>query len=240
MDPGKRKAPERLVIWLHGLTRSKEAMIPALEELADAGFVSLSFDCWQHGERGKESEKELASRVFGNFRRHMWPIIGNTVLDAGRVIDWALGNLNVSSHISMGGLSMGGDISIAAAGFDHRVKCVGAICSTPDWLRPGMQDYYEPGNILPQGEADSYADFFYRMLNPITHIDSYSHCPAMTFECGAEDYHVPPEGALRFQEALGNTYSTCPEKLRVTLHPDVGHAVGPNMVKNCIDWFAAH
>ena len=60
------------------------------------------------------------------------------------------------------------------------------------------------------------------------------------FECGADDHHVPPDGALRFKKALGGIYSSSPEKLRVNLHPDVKHAVVPEMVENCFDWFASH
>jgi len=48
--------------------------------------VALSFDPWQHGERGRETRDELAGRVFGAFRRHMWPILGHTTLDALRVL----------------------------------------------------------------------------------------------------------------------------------------------------------
>ena len=77
--------------------------------------------------------------MFGNFRRYMWPIIGQTALDATRIIDWASDRLGVAPDIAMGGISLGGDISLAAAGLDTRITRVAAIIATPDWLRPGMQ-----------------------------------------------------------------------------------------------------
>jgi prolyl oligopeptidase PreP (S9A serine peptidase family) len=85
-----------------------------------------------------------------------------------------------------------------------------------------------------------YAQFFYEAINPLTNLSSYAHCPAMTFECGAEDDHVPPDGALRFQAALGGTYQEHPDLLRVNLHPDVGHQAAPAMWGNSLAWFLMH
>jgi hypothetical protein len=64
-----------LALWLHPLSRSKEDTVPFLKELAAAGFVAVGFDAWQHGERATESGDQILERVFGGFRRHMWPIL---------------------------------------------------------------------------------------------------------------------------------------------------------------------
>ncbi len=74
---------------------------------------------------------------------------------------------------------MGGDIAVAAAGLDHRVERVAAIIATPDWLRPGMQDLFNPGTVLPPGEPDAYAQYFYDHLNPLTHLAAFVHGPAI-------------------------------------------------------------
>jgi cephalosporin-C deacetylase-like acetyl esterase len=92
-----------------------------LQDLAAKGYVALSFDAWQHGERGSESPQEILGRVFGNFRRHMWAILGQTSLDTLRVIDWAMSSLNVEPHVYLGGLSMGGDIAVTVAGLDQHI-----------------------------------------------------------------------------------------------------------------------
>lgn len=237
--PATRRPNTKLVIWLNGLSGTKEQMQPYLEELAAAGFVALSFDAWQHGERGTETQADLLARVFGNFRREMWPILGQTTLDTLRVIDWAVTTLDVDSDIAMGGVSMGGDIAVAAAGIDRRIRRVAAIMSTPDWLRPGMQDLFHPGALLPPGEPDAYARYFYDHLNPLTHLDAYAHGMAITFECGADDTHVPPDGALRFQAALHAHSPTATERIRVNLVPGAGHRDGSKPVfwQNCLAWF---
>ena len=79
--------PARLVIWLTGLSGNKEKMQPYLQDLAREGFVALSFDPWQHGERGMETSAQMLERVFGAFRKRMWPIPGQTTLDTLRVIE---------------------------------------------------------------------------------------------------------------------------------------------------------
>jgi uncharacterized protein len=65
-------------LWLHPLSRSKEDSIPFLGELAGAGFVAVGFDAFQHGERATERGERIVERVFSGFRRHMWPILGQT------------------------------------------------------------------------------------------------------------------------------------------------------------------
>ena len=235
--PKRRPSRARLVIWLPYFTGKKEEMLPYLRDLADGGFVALSFDPWGHGERGSESGEQLAARVFGNFRRHMWPILGQTALDALRVIDWSIEHLPVADRIAVGGVSMGGDIAVAIAGLDRRVGRVATIVATPDWLRPGMSDIQEPDKLLDPGEADAYAQFFYDRIDPLSHPAHYAHCPAMTFECGALDTHVPPDGALRFKTALQDVYQHCLDRLRVNLHPGTNHdSANPALWRNCLEW----
>jgi len=119
VEPAVRPPAARLALWLPPLTRAKEDALPFLRELAGAGFVAVSFDQWQHGERGTESGEQIAQRVFGNFRGHMWPILGQTTLDSLRVIDWAMATLDTGPEVVAGGVSMGGDVAVALAGIDR-------------------------------------------------------------------------------------------------------------------------
>ncbi len=222
-EPSARRPVRRLVLFLPNLSGSKERMTPFLQDIAAAGFVALSLDPWQHGERSTESQAEMLSRIFGNFRRHMWPILGQTTLDTLRVVDWAVATLDVEPHVSVGGLSMGGDIAVAAAGIDHRLRRVAAVVATPDWLRPGMHDVFDPAIPLPPGEPDAYAQYFYDHLNPLTHLAAYARGPAINFICGERDTHVPPDGALRFRAALRDAHPSAADNVQVNLVPGMGH-----------------
>lgn len=222
---GHEGAP--LALWVPALGMTKDDMRPLLESLAGAGFHAVSLDPWQHGERGSESADEIRARVFTGFRRHMWPILGQTTLDCLRVIDHFGGGPLVA-----GGTSMGGDIAVALAGIDLRVTRVAAIVATPDWTRPGMRDLRDPSRVLPQGEADSYAQWFFDRLDPLIHVDHYRHRPAILFECGADDLHVPSDGAERFAAALG-------EGVQVNVRAGLGHleaAINPQVIENSIAW----
>jgi pimeloyl-ACP methyl ester carboxylesterase len=222
---GDEAAP--LALWVPPLGLTKDDMRGVLEPLAGSGFRAVSLDPWQHGERGSESAEEIRARVFTGFRRHMWPIIGQTTLDCLRVIDRFGGGPVVA-----GGTSMGGDVAVALAGIDRRVTRVAAIVSTPDWTRPGMRDIRDPSRVLPQGDADSYAQWFFDRLDPMTHLDRYAHGPAILFECGADDVHVLPDGAQRFAAELGGD-------VRVNVHPGLGHIDGassPELIASAIAW----
>jgi uncharacterized protein len=141
----------------------------------------------------------------------------------------------------MGGISMGGDMSIATAGIDRRIHCVATMLATPDWLRPGMKDFANPEIEFAQGEPDAYARFFYDRFNPMTNLESYAHLPEMPFECGAQDTLVPPDGALRFQEALKSIYGSKANRLKVNLHANARHdPTIPQMWQNCLKWFINH
>lgn len=203
-----RGAPQQLWIHLHAFGQAKEDAISILDDMADRGFVAVSLDSWQHGARGKLSGEQLLAHVFGNFRRHMWPILGHTTLDVCRLIDWALAEFRLSGPVSVSGLSMGGDVAIAAAGLDARISRVFAVGSTPDWKRPGMRDVFDEDRIVPTGTADLYAQFFYDHLDPLTHVERYARGAELNFVSCESDQHIPPDGVKRFTALLAEQ---CPQ-----------------------------
>ena len=96
--------------------------------------------------------------------------------------------------------------------------------------------------VVAQGEADAYARWFYERLVPLTHIDAYERGPAIAFECGAEDAHVPPDGALRFRAALHEAYPRAAERVRVSVHPGVSHMNGGRsevLLRRCLTWLSS-
>src|SRR5215213_7130755 len=104
MEPSPRRPEAPLALWLHPLSGTKEDAIPFLQDLAGAGFAAVSFDAWQHGQRGTESRDRILERVFGGFRRHMWSILGQTTLHALRAVDWATADLEASPEVVAGRL----------------------------------------------------------------------------------------------------------------------------------------
>jgi hypothetical protein len=114
-----------------------------------------------------------------------------------------------------------------------------AIVATPDWTRPGMRDLFDPSRALPQGRPDALAQWLYDHLDPMTQLDAYARGAAITFECAADDTHVPPDGALRFQRALREAHPAAAERVRVSLHPGLGHLDGARdraLAGNALAW----
>ena len=230
---GERK----LVIWLPGMTGSKEGMHEYLRELAAAGCVAVSFDPVDHGARSRISEQELVDSTDGSFRipetghlyRHFWSIVAETAEETPAIIDWAMAELGVAPTVGMGGISMGGNITMVAAAMDRRIAVVVAAIAEADWLRPG--------STIPISVPNAYVQSHYDRYNPFTNLAHYQHCPAMFFICGAEDTLIPPGGAQRFVRAIAPSYAACPERLAIVIEDGVGHEFTESMWRDSLRWF---
>lgn len=230
VNPGTVKEGRKLAIWLSGLGGTKESLAPYLKDIAEKGYVALAFDLYQHGERDPQGRvrDEVHADTFANIRKYGWPILGQTTLDTERVVDWAIENLGVEPEFYMGGISMGGDITMTVAGIDDRLVRGAPVVTTPDWLRPGMHNLTNPGVILDPGKPDSYAQYFYNQLNPITHLDRYVDVCPMRLTLGEDDNHIPPENAERFKKKLAE------------ISPEAAARIEINYIKATADKGANH
>ncbi|MGH3631575.1 MAG: hypothetical protein ACRDRL_29575, partial [Sciscionella sp.] len=131
-------AERDVVMWMSHLGGSAAQTRPMLERFAAAGHPAVSFDAVGHGARGSGDPWAFASEVLAAFRLRMWPILGQTTLEAMRVLSWAQERTDRLGDALAGGVSMGGDVAVALAGIDRRVRRVATIGSTPNWSRPGM------------------------------------------------------------------------------------------------------
>ncbi|MDQ6771389.1 MAG: dienelactone hydrolase family protein [Candidatus Dormibacteraeota bacterium] len=235
-------AARRIALWIPFLGGTKDTVLPMLERLADAGFFAVSFDPWQHGDRSAEPPPALRDRLLAAFRRDMWPVLGQSTLEAMWVLDWTVAHHDVATGgVVAGGFSMGGDISVALAGIDQRVRRVAAIGSTPDWTRPGMRHLDGSGDLVDQGTPSAYGQWLYDHLNPITHLERYAHGPAILFECGQADDHVPLEAAHRFAEALTEHGPMAGTNIAVRITEGLAHVEtvrNPEAIDRCLSWLS--
>ncbi|HEU5103523.1 MAG TPA: hypothetical protein VFU22_31115 [Roseiflexaceae bacterium] len=233
-------AERKLVIWLPGFTSSKADVQPYLQDLAAAGYVALSFDPVDHGERSRMAGDEPIDPSSGSFRadvdgklyRHFWSIMAETAAEAPAVVDWAVAELGVAPVVGMGGISMGGGIAVVAAGLDPRIAVVAAGIAEGDWTRIGA--------MYPLSAPNAYVQACFDRYNPLSNLERYQRCPAITYQLGADDTMIPAGSAQRFAQALGETYAACPEKLEIVLEPGVAHEFMPAMWRRSLDWFARY
>jgi pimeloyl-ACP methyl ester carboxylesterase len=218
----QRGAP---VLWMSYLGGYAGRTVPMLERFAAAGHPAVSFDAPGHGERGSGDRWEFAESVLAAFRRRMWPLLGQTTLEALRVLDWVAGEMDASGGFLVGGDSMGGDVAIALAGIEPRVRRVVGIGSTPDWSRPGMHEIRDASRPIDQGEADAYARWFADELDPMRHLDRFRREVAIDFELGAEDHHIPEANARVFAAALAALDPPAAARVEIHLHPGLDHGV---------------
>ncbi|MER5170360.1 alpha/beta hydrolase family protein [Thioclava kandeliae] len=198
-------------IWLHvpAYELSKEDALPVLQRAARLGYLGVSFDPWMMGARTIPEDTDddtRRARIFANFRRNFWPILGQTAIEVPRVLDWAEAEFGIHAPITMTGHSMGGDIGVVAIGMDKRITRLAAVVGTPDWTRPAARDLETQTTFMDLGQADWHARFFHDALDPMTHPERYAHGPRIAFILGGDDEHVPRNGAERFRTDLVERY----------------------------------
>jgi uncharacterized protein len=197
-------------------------MVAGNREIVD--FIPV---VWQEPSPGSVNGK-LA--IWLNRRKYFWEILGRTAEEIPRIIDWAEGRFESFSVTYVGGISMGGDVALAALGIDRRIGGACCMIATPEWRRPGAAE--------PQGEPDSYSSGLYERLNPASQVLRYAEWrPAIHFENAGADRFVPPDAARAFIDTLKPLYGDESDKLTLSETPDVDHGVVDGMHERCLDWF---
>jgi uncharacterized protein len=221
--PDKNKCNNAIAVWLPYLGGDKETGAKELQKLASCGYFSISIDPWLHGERKGELKEEIRALVFKEFRNYMWQILGITTLDVYRIIDWAIDTFNLNENVVVGGVSMGGDIAIALAGIDSRVKKVATIASSPDWERPGMTDVMDSNEVINQGKSTNFGKWLYRKLNPMLNLNSFCRPLKLHVELGELDTHINPQWMLDFKNGLCTDYSNAEHNIEIVVNNGFDH-----------------
>src|ERR1700712_4204248 len=217
------RATGKVVLWMSHLGGSARQTLPMLERFAAAGHPAVSFDAVGHGDRGSGDPWTFAGEVLAAFRLYMWPILGQTTLDAMRVLSWATERTDSAGGALVGGVSMGGDIAVALAGVDQRVRRVATIGSTPNWSRPGMRQLDDRTKLIEQGEADPYRQWLAQHLDPSRNLEHYRSGTAITFEVGEADHHVPADNARTFAADLRRAEQSERVRVRIQTYPGLDH-----------------
>jgi dienelactone hydrolase len=219
-----------LALWLSHFGGSKEQCLPMLRALAGTGLAAVSFDAVEHGERGAGHPMALMQRV-GSDPRLLWTLLGETALDAPKVVDRALAETGADGVVA-GGVSFGGSVSVAVAGLDERVQRVAAAVATPDWSRAA--------SVRPDPAGAPHA--LRERLEPMTNLERFRRGVPIAFECAGADDLVPPDMAEDFRLRLTALDPEAGALVRVRIHPGLDHfqgAADPGILGACAQFLVA-
>ncbi len=104
-----------------------------------------------------------------------------------------------------------------------------------------MHTVEDDPQLIDQGEADRYAQWFFDRLDPLTHLEGYERPVAISFHCGSKDRHVPSDGAEPFRDALVERDPSAADRVRVTTYQGMSHldyARGDRLYADALDWLA--
>jgi hypothetical protein len=97
----------------------------------------------------------------------------------------------------------------------------------------------DPSHVIDQGSGDHYSRWLRDQLDPMLHLERYRPAPAITFECGDVDTHVPPDGAERFAQRLTELDPAAGARVHVHRHAGLDHLGGarsPDVMRACADF----
>lgn len=213
----KRKAGT--VLMFHGLTSSKEKLLPELERLCQSGFLAVGIDNAMHGDRMINDHDNRFStdnpKIADNFTEAIRltareiPFIINCLVEMG---------LACEDRIGITGVSMGGFIAYGAVIEEPRIKACAPIIGSPLW--PG-KDYPSPHR---------FPDRFF----PV----------ALLSQTAGADTTVPPLYARQLHEKLQHFYKNEPEKLAYIEYDGIEHIMPPDVWEKVwsrvISWFTKY
>lgn len=234
----------KICLFLSGLSGNKESLVNTYAKyILENGWTAVFFDHYMHGERADiynpttiltsseeevaELRKKILTTCFKNMYRYGWEILGNTSLNALRVLDYFYDNFPVVESV-MGGHSMGGDTSLVVAGLDNRINRILCVVTSPDWLRPGMHHLNGYGDVeVPSdpGEPDAMSKWYFDSFSPSMNLTRYDrgNLDAM-FVCGELDTHINPNWVYTFRENVYRLNPKAGEKLGIWTNMGAGHA----------------
>lgn len=213
-----------VIVVLHGLTDSKEAMLDIAESFADVGYLAVAPDLRAHG--------SSQGRYTTLGHREKWDMICllNVLQERGYDV----------SRTGVMGASMGAATALQWAGVDPRIHAVVAVAPFAE-LRSELDHLYRAHKvdwfkaIVLEASAQHEAQFQIKDVAPIESIQNIS--TPILLAHGVNDDIVPVTESRRlFQAARGPVayHET------VAKHTDIRSALGDDFLIRCVDWMNAY
>ena len=264
LEPAAAAGRRAAVIVLHGTGGRKEAELPLLRQLAQAGFVAVAIDGRYHGARAPSGHSAVdydaaILRAYRTGREH--PFFFDSVWDVMRLLDWLDTRADVDpARIGLMGISKGGIETYLTAAVDSRVA-VAVPCIAVESFRWALDHdswHSRIGTIQPAfnqaaqdaGVAAPGADFVARLLRPggardlrgvrrTSLVPLIAPRPLLAVN-GDSDPRTPQPGLRECVEAVRAAYRAAgaADRFDLYLQPHTGHQVTPEGYARARAWLA--
>ena len=215
------------VLFLHGLSSSKETQAKEADSLARAGFTAVTIDAPHHGARRSPLLDEIIAATGAPAHAILLRMLREAIGEIPRVVDHLL--REGYGPIGIAGISMGAFATLGAAAADPRLVAVVSILGSPDWWPV-------------KGEIDD-AERPWLEEAPVRRPEVFPPRALLIANAG-RDVNVPPEPARRFAETLRPYYAQWPERLRYIEYPESGHFMREgdwdDLWRKTVEWLTTH
>jgi uncharacterized protein len=254
LPDGAQRCP--VIFFMHGFGSNKEAGLSLGYQLAQRGFVFISFDAWLHGERHADLLEQAALPERGGIYP---PDSGlDTFLLFYRVIDQCRADVQTLidhfaadprfdvSRCGVTGLSMGGYASYAIFAYVPQVQAAVPMISVPSFTRRwrDLLDECAFSNPAWAAALDRVADqteqhtAFVNAIDPIEKLQAAAP-RALLMMNNDFDSDQPKHYAIDCYRELRSRYAARPDRLKINIYP-AGHTVTPQMERDAVEWFVTH
>jgi len=217
-------------------------MLNTCLRLADSGFLAVTMDARDHGERMKP---RFWQRLRENMPQFFFPILLGTAEDIGKVIDYLEERPEADvDRVGMLGVSMGGFITVLSVTLEERIRAAVSVLAGANY-RILMRRQTQVNGLReslslskrPLEDFDEYSKEFVEKYDPINHVDRFKHTPALLLLNREQDPLVPLDCATSLYDALKLVYKDAPDKLKIKTYLGAVHEGSPEMEMETIEWF---
>ena len=221
-----------LVFVTHGRGGNVTDTFAFCRDLAAEGLIAIGVEQRNHGRRLVDARCNS-----DNPADLMYSIILGTAQDIMLLIDCLPARLGTATdRVGVTGVSLGGHVTQLVMVLDSRVSVGASLIGSGDYRR--LMELRAARHGIPAEQFSTFyppaLDTLVQRYDPINRAECFADRPLLLLN-GASDDLVQVECNRRFEAAIRPYYSH-PDRLRMTVYPNVGHETPPEMWSEAKEW----